>query len=773
MDPNNQKRSSGYGKSGGDRSYGRSPGYGHGSYGYGYGSYGYGSTYGYGAAEGGTTVQRTIQDYLLILRERIWYLLTAFAVVMVATAIFTFTRVPEFQSTATVEIFHRAPTVMQVQQVSDSEVNSAEDLNTQVNILQSQAIVQGVADKLVGADLERFLAPYQKTSRRPSLVSILRKNREVVPERLSYVIGVSYDHPDRDIAARVANLFVDAYIAYNARVRVDESMKAVEELQERANEQRKKVDEIAASIQAYREKNKLVSLDQRTDIDAETLKELNTLVTQTSAVLQNAEIRLDQVKDAEKTGRSLLELSFIASVPAVSQLQTEVAAQKIVVAQLGERYRDGYPKMIAARRDLQQAEDELNQAIKTSAAQVEADYQSALQNYTKAEAARTAQEKQSLNIDRFGLEYNNLQRDFEVNEKILEQILDLERVRQTASTESIENQNARIIDRATPALLPYYPRYTLNLGIGGLAGCFLGIALAFFAAHVDDRIKSAFDIEVVAGLNLIGIIPEIRQMGDPDEMQKSVQSDLNRESTEAFTTLFSSLQLKEESKKAQCMLITSTIAGEGKSFITTNLAKTYAAHGERILVLDCDLRRPAVNRVFHLENLKGVIDVCSGEATLDDVINKNVVPNLDVITTGGRSKSPAEMLNGKPFALMLSDLRKRYDRIFVDTPPIAIVGDGMLILPLVDGSIYAIYFNKARRKAVQYSAQRLLNANVPNFGAILNGLSGGIGGYYYSHYYDRSYKNYYVTRAESLNGSGSKIASAPSPGSHRKSPGSK
>lgn len=219
----------------------------------------------------------------------------------------------------------------------------------------------------------------------------------------------------------------------------------------------------------------------------------------------------------------------------------------------------------------------------------------------------------------------------------------------------------------------------------------------------------------------------------------------------------SALQLKEDSKRAQCLLVTSTIAGEGKSFIATHLAETYAAHGEKVVIVDCDLRRPAVNRVFHLENLKGVIDVCSGGVSLDDVIVRELRPNLDVILTGGRSKNPTQTLSSKEFALMISDLRKRYTKIFIDTPPIAIVSDAFVVLPSTDGSLYSIFFNKVRRKAAKFSVQRLLDANVPCFGGVLNGLAGGIGGYYYAHYYDRSYKDYYVKRSELEEGTGAKI----------------
>jgi capsular exopolysaccharide synthesis family protein len=236
-------------------------------------------------------------------------------------------------------------------------------------------------------------------------------------------------------------------------------------------------------------------------------------------------------------------------------------------------------------------------------------------------------------------------------------------------------------------------------------------------------------------------------MEQPDKAQIAINN-ADRQVAEAFLTLHSALRLKDESKNAQCILLTSTMPGEGKSFTTTNLALTFAAHGERVAIVDCDLRKPNIHKSFRLENRKGVIDICAGAATIDDVVIRNVHPNLDVIPTGGRAKNPTQILNGKNFEAMIADLRKRYDRIFFDTPPLAAVSDALIVLPLVDGSIFTIFFNKVRRKAAQFSAKKLLETNVPVFGAVLNGLNLAVSGYYYAQYYDKSYKDYYVVMSK-------------------------
>jgi polysaccharide biosynthesis transport protein len=708
----------------------------------GYSDAGYG--YGYG---GESATQRTLQDYLLILRERIWYIVVVFLVVFSSSLVFTLSQPKIYQGAASVQIFRRDPVVMQSQAVIDNEVRSAEDLNTQVKVLESGTIIDKVADRIKGDDLRAFLAPYEKgdTGEPLSVSTLLLKNRKIVPQRLSLVIAVQYEHSDPQIAAKVAEFFVDEYISYNARMRIEGSLKAYEELKIQADEQRRKVDEFAAKLQAYREKNNLISLDSRKDIVNETLKKLNLDASDAKAKLSAAEIRWTQVKERMASGGELTDLPFIASNELIIDLSKKLADKAIEVSQLRKRYRENHPTLSQAVQSLNQTETEYKRAIAAAAAAIESEYQNALRNDQQARAALDAQQAESLATDRFANDYNQIDREMKMNEQFLESLQ--ARMKETSMTSTIETQNARIIDHAQPPKRPVSPNIPLNLGLGFLGGIGLGLAFAFFVAYVDDRVKSSFDIEAIVGVPLIGIIPEIKRMEQQDKAQ-IVVNNADRQVAEAFLTLHSSLRLKDESKNAKVILTTSTIPGEGKSFLSTNIALTFAAHGERVVVVDCDLRKPNIHKSFRVENLKGVIDVITGTAPLDDVIVRNLHPNFDVIPAGGRAKNPTQILNSKNFELMISDLKKRYDRVFIDTPPLAAVSDAMIVLPLCDGSIFTIFFNKVRRKAAQFAAKKLLEANVPVFGAVLNGLNLAVSGYYYSQYYDKSYKDYYVVMAK-------------------------
>ena len=722
-------------------------------YGYNYGGYSSYGSYGYGYGEPGAgSAQRSLQDYLIILRERIWYIVVVFLVVFSSSLVYTLSETKLYQSTATVQILRRDLTPMPgVQQVAESEIRSAEDLNTQIKIIESSTLVRRVADRLKGDDLKAFLAPYERQERLSSnllfLPETISRNRKVVPQRLTMVVTVSYQHPDRVVAALVANLFVEEYMSYSRGVRTSDLSKAVDDLQLTVDTQRRKVDELAQKLQAYKERNKTVSLDQRKDIVSESLKVANLEAQRAGIVLQGVESRLNQITDYRSKGRDLTGLGFIAESKLVQDLQQQLAARTIEVSKLREKYRDGHPDMKQARKSYDQTRLELDRAINSICEQVQSDFNSASANLKARQLELDKQKAESLHLEALAVEYSQIEREYLTQNQILQGIV--ARKTETTMTSNFATQNARLVDQAVPApeSRPISPNVPLNLGLGVVGGLGLGLAFAFFVAFIDDRVKSSYDIEAVVGVPLLGIVPEIRHL-DASEKARVVVTNKDRQVAEAFRTLHSSLRLKDESKNARAILVTSTIPGEGKTFISTNLAITFAAHGERVVVIDCDLRKPNVHRSLGLENAKGTIDIVAGKATIDDVLIRSVHPNLDVIVSGGRAKNPTQVLNSKGFEEMIAELRRRYDRVFIDTPPLAAVSDALIILPLVDGSLFTIFFNKVRRKAAQFSAKSLLEANVPNFGAILNGLNLAVSGYYYAQYYDKSYKDYYVTSAK-------------------------
>jgi capsular exopolysaccharide synthesis family protein len=714
-------------------------GYSHyGNYG-GYGVPGYG---GYGAPGYGEPVaQRAFLDYILIIRERKWYIITVFLVIFSAVVAFTLSQTRLYQSIASIQVLRRESIIMQVQSVQDNDIRTAEDLNTQVKVLESMAIIEKVAAKLKGADLAAFTAPYlEPDSLSLSLTKIILANRKIVPARLSLVIVIQYTHPDPVVAALVANYFVEEYINYNSRMRVADSLRAVDDLKIPAELQKQKVEQMALALQIYREKNNLVSLDERKSIVTDKLKALNLYATQTNARRQDAQIRWNQIQEITAKRGDLLSLEFIGGQPNIMSLVQQLSLQQIVVAQLRERYREQHPKMVAAVNQLTTTSSELKRAVENASATIESAYQTALRNDTEARHSLASAEEESIRLDRYAVDYSNQARDYQINEKLLQSMV--ARMGETKMSSSMETQNARVLDYGALAKKPIYPNQPLNYALGVLGGLAIGLAFAFFVAYIDDRVKSSFDIESIVGLPLIGIIPYL-SIESKNKKSQVVDNLLDKRAAEGFFALHAGLQLKDETKTARNFLITSTVPGEGKTFVATNLALTFASHGERTLLIDCDLRKPNIHKQLELENLRGVIDCCEGTAKLDEVIVKNFRPHLDVLPSGGRAKSPTQLLNSKAFEVFIAEIGKRYDRVIIDTPPLAAVTDALIVLPLMNVSLFCIYFNKVPRKSAQHCAQQLMNANVPCAGAILNGLNLAVSGYYYQQYYDQSYKEYF------------------------------
>ncbi len=685
----------------------------------------------------------TLRHYWLMVRERKWYAITVFLAVVLLAATFTFwIQTPLYEGDVTVQVLRRGPQVLPMMDVVESSIVSDEDLNTQVNILESVALVQSVVSRLSPDEIQQLTAPYNNGlfGGTHSPVEIIFKHRLIVPQRLSLMVDIEFRHPNPKIAARVANLFAEQYIAYNSQQRVDDSMQAVDELKDRADQQRKRVDELADELQAYRQRGNLISLDQTKDIVTDKLKALNVMTTDTGAKLKEAEIRWTQVDDWKKQGKDLSQLAFIADQPQVSQLLQQIITQKIAIAQLRQRYRDKHPSLIQAVNTLAQTQRDLDAAIGTAAASVQADYEDALHNDQAARQALSDQEAQSLDLDKSAVEYDNLDREYRVNEQLLEAMLT--RMRETAVTGTIETQSARIVDHAFEPVIPVSPKIPINLAIGVLGGMVLGVGFAYFIAIIDDRVRNAFDVETLVGLPLIGVIPRIERMEQADKAQ-IVSNGADRMITEAFLSMHSTLRLKDESKNAKYILVTSTLPGEGKSFITTNLAQAFASQGQRTVVVDCDLRKPNVHNSFRLQPAKGVIGYCVHSAPLDEVVVRNVHPHLDVVTAGGRAKNPAQLLNSREFETLVAELGRRYDRVLFDTPPLGAVSDALNMLPLMDGAIFTIQFNRVRRQAARRCVGRLAAANIHIFGAVLNDMKLGHTADYYEEYQEKSCKDYY------------------------------
>lgn len=733
-----------------------------------YGGYYYGEGYA-NYAEAAFTPSRGIKDYLLILRERIWWLVAVALVVFLGVCIYTLNTTEQYDSVASIQVLRQADQTNEFATVVDTTIRSPEDFNTQVKIVESTKLIQKVADRMKGKLENQFMSYFQdegfawKPGR--NLFQILKDNRKIIPLRQTLMIYVQFRHPDPDVASQVAQLFAEEFVRYNMDLRIEGARRAWEENDKNAELQKKKLSDLETQMAQFKEKHKSVSFDADKDIDQQELLQLNELLTQDKKILDETETQWKLIEQLRADGKDLWELPFIVASQQVSELLSRRALIKIEVASLGKRYRPKHPRMAESLIALEQAETELRRMVDSTAEGIYNNLRRSRENF-KNTSARISQKKDDIiAIEKLRVEYTAMLRNLKNSHDLYEY---LSKRAQQALAESTDGATSvRIIDPARPALEPSTPNYAVNILGGFFGGIALGLGFVFLLALLDDKVKTAFDIENTVGLPLIGIIPRISRV-DALSKARMVADGSDRHTVEAFRGIYSTLKLNEESKKAKVILVTSTIPSEGKSFVSTNIAMTFASHGEKTLIIDGDLRMPNVANSLDLENKMGVLNYMNGEITLEQAILKNYWTNTDVLVTGGRTKNPIQILTSDKFENLLHELRLRYDKIVIDSPPLAPVSDALNILPLVDGVLYVIRFNAVKRKTASLNIRRLRESNVPIFGGVLNNINTAVAGYYYSHYYDKSYAHYYVNpqmaeeELEKSSGSGKKAVTTSS-----------
>ena len=729
--------------------YGNPQYYNHGSYRYGgnsgSGSYGYGS-YGNISEEQGP--QRNFKDYIFLIRERIWYLIIVFFIIFLGSILYTFNKTKLYTAYATIELLRDDPTVMNsASNLEQNEIRSSEDLNTHISRLESVSIIQGVEKRFQEDELAQFMAPYKGTfsfSGPLTAFEILSINRKIIPRRMSLMVNIAYTHPNPIMAAKIANLFGDEYINTMLSQNIDASMKAVEDLRKRAEQKKNRVEELELNLAEYRELKKAVSLDKQENIAAEQLASLNEIKTTAKMNLDQAEIRWNLTQDYQKQGKGLWELPFISEQIRVATLIEQISAIRIAISTKSKRYREKHPEMRSLLQQLQESQSELEYAVQNAVDNISGYFAESRDNFKQASKRLLEKEREMIELSKTRVEFNSLIRDLEVEQMTYQKLTAL--MAEEKIQVNIKNANARIIDKAFPPRedRPSSPNVFLNLAGGFFGGMIFGLGLVFAVALLDDKVKSVYDIEASLGLPILGIIPKVKKL---DSVSKShiVTSTTNRHVTENFRSMLSYLKINDQTKNSNVFLLTSTVPSEGKSFISSNLALSFASNGEKVLLLDGDLRLPNVAKSLQLENESGVLDYIQGEGTFDSYIVKEVYPNFDVLPSGGKAKNPTAILNDSKFESMLLQLRDRYDKIIIDSPPLAAVSDSLNIVPLVDAVIYVIKYDSVKKSLANSCIRRLWESKTPLLGAVLNNVSLGLSQYYYSQYSaNKKYSAYYM-----------------------------
>jgi len=748
-----QKRVTGKGNTGGSYGYG-------GSYGAGYGSYQsnyYGGYYGSGGSvDAGTNASvpnRTLRDYMMILRERIWYIFITFLVIVAGVSLHTARITPTYLSAAKIQILRdtdRTIPVVGAESSRNDVISNIEDFNTQVKILESSEIINLVRSRLKDEERVSLMAPYEdKFVIGPKLTEfeVITSCRMIMPERLSLIVNIGFEHPDARVAMQMANLFAQEYINYTQQARVKKLLEQSDELMHKVAQQDEKVKVLDKRLVEYREKYGAISLEITEDVDRKELSELNSILTSSKTQLERFRTLWAQLQESKEQGKSLLENQYITSEANVSKLISDRTQLQISMSTLEKRYKDKHPRMVEIRKALDQTNKELELAVEATYIKTKANLEVAETDYQKAVKHLNDKKAEMIELAKIAVAYNAIERERNVEKSVHSALITSMTVKTTQI--NLIGPAAQLVDAATMQIRYYKPNYILYIGAGLLAALSLGILVALLVAFLDDRAKSSYDIESVIGLPLLGVIPRIKKLNTSEKAQ-IVSASNSGIVTEAFRTLYSSIKASPVGKEANVILSTSTTPSEGKSFVITNLALTAAMNGEKVIVVDMDMRLPSIAKILNIKTDKGLISCIESGASVEEAIIKDFFPNMDILPSEKRATNPMNLLNSPSFVAILEKLRSEYDKVYIDSPPIGVVSDALNIFPAVDGVIYVVKFNAVDRKAIKLNVKRMYESNVPILGVVMNMTNMKFGAYYSTNYYNKQYQNYYHARNEEL-----------------------
>ena len=706
-----------------------------------------------------------LRDYLAVILKRKWTVITCFVILVTTVTIGTFKMEPVYKATCQVLIERENPNVVNIQEVMAIDASSTDYYQTQYEILKSKELAERVIEHLNLADNKEF-RPEPKTG----FISIITKIKEstwniffgeekegpldeknklikayltrlkIEPIRNSRLVNINFEAHDPELAAKIANTHAKLYIKQNLERKFSMSQEAIGWLSNRIKEVKSKLEESEKALHDYREKNDLVSIDfqESHNIIVQKLNELNAALMQAKTLRIEKENLYYELKRLSKNPEMIESMPAVVKNPLIQQLKADYIKAKAEYSELSEKYGPEHPKMISLKSQIKEIKSKIAKEVKNIARSIETEYRVARRQEESLMRALEKQKKEALALNKKEIQYNVLKRDVESNRALYESLL--KRLKEATVTENLNVSNITIVDPARIPDSPCKPKKKLNILLAIICGLTIGIGLAFFFEYLDNTVKGPEEVERYLKTPFLGFIGRLAvDKGNPDSTELVTLKEPKSEISEMFRNIRTNILFSVLDRPRKVILITSAIRQEGKTFLIANLGISLAQMGKKVVLIDSDLRRPRLHRIFSLKKFPGLTDIVIEKIRPESATQDIELENLKVITCGTMPPNPAELLSSENMKKLINDLREEFDFILLDSPPVMSVTDAVVLAALVDGVVMVIRGAETPIPPIQRAIQQLSDVNVRILGTALNGIDFKKGGYYYQYYYKYYY----------------------------------
>lgn len=709
-----------------------------------------------------------------------WRKILGFGVTLTLVAgLVVFSMQPIYQGKASIVLEIDDVNVVSVEDIYSLGARNSDYMATQFEILKSHRLAERVVDrlnltqhplfaqaepdaqglagwwqstKIFFAELLGSVEPQQSLTAaeqnallRQRIADAIQLNVQVSPIRNSQMSYVAFESTDPRLAAQIANAIADEFIKNDLENRLSGTLQATDWLDERLVELRTNLQRAEQALQDFRDREGLVSIDGQTGLGVNELASLSQRLEEARKARIGAENLLADVNNlASANVTELLTIPAVLNHVAIQRLSAEQSKAQRQVDELQKRYGPKHPAMVAALSELNSATVELADEVMTVASGIGREYEFAKRTEQQLEATWERRKAEVQEFNRKEFQLLELQRDVDTNRQLYD--IFFTRIRSVSETGGFEKPHARIVDMAKPPRIPVKPKKQLIMALAMILGVMLGAAFVLVLDQLDNTVRHPDDVADKLGAPLLGSLPLVMTDGEDDSDVPHFWHNSTGNFAESIRTVRTGLRLSSLDNPAKIVVITSTLAGEGKSTLSLNLS---AALGqmEKTLLIGADLRRPTLaSRLDLAPSHKGLSHFVAGSAELEECIEHLEDKGFWVMPSGIIPPNPLEMLSSARFTQALDELRERFDRIVIDSAPMQPVSDALVLSSYADALIYLVRADKTPATLVRKSLQVLADANIHLTGVVLNHFDASRAHRYYSYgYKGYGYKSGYYS----------------------------
>jgi capsular exopolysaccharide synthesis family protein len=673
-----------------------------------------------------------------------WSSLALAAAITVLTTLIVYVIEPTYRSTATLMLESNKAKVVSIEEVYSSTSGNREFYQTQAEILKSEELARRIVVKMrlvdhpamdprkkeeAGFSFKKLIpaawladddaAQITPEKLQASVIATFKRQLTVELVRNSQLIRISYEHPDKEFAAKAANWVAEGFIEADMDARLAMTQKAGAWLTDRLTGLRKRLEESERALQLFRERERIIDAKGVAQSGAsKQLEQLSEGLVSSRQKRAEAEAAYQQVQSAQKSKIDIESIPAIQKNSIYIQLKGAESAAESRQADAAKKYGPDHPKRQTADAELRAAKENTKRQIDTIVTSITKEYELARAQENAVERALAQSKGDILGMNRKEYELGVLEREVASNKSLYEMFTS--RMKETNVAGDLQSPIARVVDPAVVSGGAYSPKKFRIIGIAAVVGLILGIMLALILEYLDNTIKNSEDVDTKLGQAMLGQLPRIKGKLESGDLQIAFIKDKDPGFSEEIRSIRTGVLLSSIDAPHKVLLITSSVPGEGKTSVATNIALALG-QVRKVCLIDADMRRPTVAKVLGVDTTsKGLSNLVSGSDPTSECLHFNKELGIHIIPSGVVPPNPLELLSSVRFAEAMKWLEEQFDVVVIDSPPLQLVSDPLLLSQFAHSVIYVVKADATPYQVALGGLERLRDVKAHVLGIIIN-----------------------------------------------------